>query len=536
MKLRNDSDLKFAAALLLIGVVFQSIFISYNSSTMGDEGLNINSALRIISGEIPYRDFFSMYAPGNLYYLALVQLPFNSSAYASRSAAVLQLGLACFVSYYLSRRITGSRLIAAVPSLMLAFAGSEGTRVLFALLALYVSTLYFEKKDLRLLAAAGFLAGLAIVFSQEVGAYAIGAMLIAIAAQAVLSRDARKAVREFLFIGIPAILPILLVAALFLLSSALPGLIYDLFTFPVVQFQSKMSLPYPNPLALIPGADSLSAAAGLVPGLLSGSPAAKEALRPFYNFAVSFAFYYPLLVFAVLLAAILRSAFLKRKWTPREASIALFVAFGILSLKSVATRADFSHLAATIPAFAIPGAAAIELSAGWAGKQRGAARAASAILLALLLAFPAFFIAHSIAYKGYSLISSRGALEISGETVRVPEPLARDTNGLTAYLRSSMGPQDELVALPFDSMLYVMLGKKNPTRYDYVLRDVTGEQQREIIGGLQTRQVRFVAYDSVEIDGFTMQEYAPELYRYISANYRNESQFGTYTVFERQRD
>ena len=65
---------------------------------------------------------------------------------------------------------------------------------------------------------------------------------------------------------------------------------------------------------------------------------------------------------------------------------------------------------------------------------------------------------------------------------------------------------------------------------------MTGEQQREIIGGLQTRQVRFVAYDSVEIDGFTMQEYAPELYRYISANYRNESQFGTYTVFERQRD
>lgn len=539
MGLLQSSDVRFAAALFLIAIAFNSLFISYGQSIMNDEGFFLNGALRIIHGQVPYRDFFSMYPPGFWYPLAIVQMPFGSNPYAERFYGLLQAGLDCAIAYLLARKFVQSRWIAAVPALTYVFTTtyvvSNSFRMFFALLGVYALVFYFEKKDRRALIASGLLAGIAVLFSQENGAYIIAASAIAFAVAALMERDYLGRVRDAAMLAGCAALPLLAAAAFFYTQGALPDLIYDLFIFPLGSFQSAMALPYPNPISYLPAiasAPSLLYAAASSFILKTPFPA-KDEFRSLSNFILSIRFYYPILVFLLAIVWSTRGAW-KREWSWRSASLLLLLAFALLVFKTATTRADYPHLTLASLPFLLLGAVALDAALRMFRESRGGVRLAFAALAMLLLAFPVFFAAESLVYNFYKVLAYDSTLLVSGVGVNSRPDFTNDTEALVAYMGPRIGPADNIVVLPFASIIYTMLGKENPTRYDFIYRDVTPAQQQEIIGSLENKNVEFVIYHNDTVDAYwTMQDYSPEIYDYIMAHYRNESQFGRYTVFRR---
>jgi hypothetical protein len=58
-----------ASALFFAGLLLQVVSMDRNLN-LYDEGLVVYGAARVMRGEVPYRDFWSMYGPGQFYLIA----------------------------------------------------------------------------------------------------------------------------------------------------------------------------------------------------------------------------------------------------------------------------------------------------------------------------------------------------------------------------------------------------------------------------------------------------------------------------------
>ncbi len=117
-----------------------------------DEGISLEAAERILHGQIPYRDFFSLVTPGSYYWTALLFKVFGDSILVARTALVIYGGLFSVLTYLLARRVC-SRINAALGAVLLTitclpyYFVFEHNRdsTLWALLALYCAVRWLEK-------------------------------------------------------------------------------------------------------------------------------------------------------------------------------------------------------------------------------------------------------------------------------------------------------------------------------------------------------------------------------------------------------
>jgi 4-amino-4-deoxy-L-arabinose transferase-like glycosyltransferase len=70
----------------------------------GDEGITLESAERILRGQLPYRDFFSFVTPGSYYLMALCFKLFGTSFLVARDVLLFFGGLFAAAAYWLARR------------------------------------------------------------------------------------------------------------------------------------------------------------------------------------------------------------------------------------------------------------------------------------------------------------------------------------------------------------------------------------------------------------------------------------------------
>ncbi len=82
-----------------------------------DEGIYLEAARRVASGEVPYRDFFAITGPGTFWLYGAVFHWFGTSLAAARAVLCLELAATCAAIYYLVNR-TASALFAAGVSLL----------------------------------------------------------------------------------------------------------------------------------------------------------------------------------------------------------------------------------------------------------------------------------------------------------------------------------------------------------------------------------------------------------------------------------
>jgi hypothetical protein len=171
---------------------------------------------------------------------------------------------------------------------------------------------------------------------------------------------------------------------------------------------------------------------------------------------------------------------------------------------------DYTHLAMAAPAYAI---AAADLSEWTLGRlppagSRIAGWAASGALLAVFGA--QMRQTRELRWLLYSVRTETGFgtvdFALPGEAAKI--------EALSALARAE--PESEVFIYPHHAAVYLMIGKRNPTKHQILLQGYTRpEQVDEVIAALDAKKVRYVALLTQ-----TRSRPIPEFARYIATHYR----------------
>jgi hypothetical protein len=408
-----------------------------------DEGLMLNAARRIAGGQLPYRDFWWNYGPGQPYLLA----PFGGSLVGWRVVRVLLDAAVALLAFELARRMTvpagearradaappwprTARALALPLLAWLAVAGAmafpTGPGPNPAALALGLGALLAAPRHVR---AAGVLAGLAAVFRVEIGvAAALGVAIL----------GAPRALAWAAGVAALGWLPFLLAAP--------SDLVEDTLGFLGVQGMQRLPFPL-DPSGV-----------GLDPNQLL------ELWMP-----------------AILVAGLALWALLGRRPPRVEAAL---VPLALAGLAYLLGRTDEFHqvpLAVALPLLVVAAAARV---------RAAPARAA-------LIAVVALVAVHGLERKAGQLVHRPALGDLPGTPVKAE---AREAADLRAVVRA-VGGESFLVVPPRtdrvtvgNPLLYVLAGAENPTRYDVMQPGVVTERgvQREIVADLRRARPRFL--------------------------------------------
>lgn len=184
----RDRRLALVVAAVLFAVLVPGLFLGLPPS----RGKAVAGAVRVLAGEVPYRDFWTMYAPGQFYAVAGLFALFGKELIAQGVVAIALRAAAGGVLTALALRLGAGRLAAAAFGLLVGVStfelapelGSYPVPLLCMLLALQQMARYWlgdEGSAGARLVRAGLALGVAAWFKHDVGAYlavGIGAGLV----------------------------------------------------------------------------------------------------------------------------------------------------------------------------------------------------------------------------------------------------------------------------------------------------------------------------------------------------------------------
>jgi hypothetical protein len=453
----------FAAAALICGAAAM-VGIQPN-----DEGLMLQAAARIADGEVPYRDFWWFYPPGQPALLGGLWAAFGPSLLTWKVVRALACGAVALLAWRLARRGGAPpwAALAAWGAATFALAYPSGPHPFPVTLALCLGALLSLERP----ALAGTLTGVAAFWRLEFAAYlGLGVLL----AYAVRGGSGRWALR---YAGAAAGVAALLFLPVVVLAG--PGDTFELLVrYPVLDFADYQTLPFP-----------LSYDGPLNTGSLGGflSDSAESLLL----------FYLPLALVLGLAGALVAGAlrFTRAAWW--QVAVAVF-ALGMLHY--LLARADAFHTG--------PLAVMLAVLAAWAAPALAAPRRLPAAAAATV----------ALAGLGYALVEGADRLWLlarAGGTslelpvadgVRVPEGEARALEATVRAVQSRVPPGEPIYVVPRRSdlvtagnpLLYVLADRPNPTRYDIQAPGVvtSAPVQREIVADLERSRPRVVVRDT----------------------------------------
>jgi hypothetical protein len=473
-----------------------------------DEGLMLQAGSRIANGQWPYRDFWTNYPPGQPLLLAVLQLVFGPSLLAWRVLRIATNAIVALLAFRLAYRRAGQPLALlawlAVAGAM-AFPTGPGPNPTAIALAL-ASILLAEKQPVL----GGGLAGLAAVFRIEIGiAAALGAMLT------VAPGKRHRTLLSAVLVAVACFAPFVIAA---------PGAIaHDLFGF--YGIQNLQRLPFP---------------------LGFDGPLRPSKLIEFYMPAIlvtSFAVWAAAL--GVRAAAAARSRAALRAGigtTPRPSqpgARALELApLAVVGLTYLFGRTDEFHLIPLSVVLAV-------MLAAEAALARGALRVVLIVALTVITL-------HGLDRQAGQILHPPAMAAVPGPAgdgvqtdvvdARALAALQRKVNDLTRPGEPIFvaDPRHDLVHVG-DPLLYVLLDRPNPTRYDVMQPGLvtTASVQREIIGSLERSRTRVVIrwLDpralAVEHNGSDRSSHVFLLDRYLAEHFRPVARYGVYQVLVR---
>lgn len=290
-----------------------------------DEGLVIYGATRILNGDIPYRDFWTLYAPATFYLLAGVFKIFGTSIIVERILSVIIHTLivipVCFIikSFVPKRYILLAWLLTlAWLRTMLFYSYGYSYAVLPATLFVLLSCLtlkhYFLMRRRKWLIISGVFVGIVALFRQDFGFYTFISeyLVIFIFIYNNLDKKAKVktlvAIRESLFYLFGNFIIIFPIIFYFIFNSAIFSLFRNAIIFPLTVYPKVRAIPFPK----------LSLASTI--------------------------FYFPIFVFIITLAILIRDSFSKIFSQGNRYLMILFLFLGFTFLNYPFMRAHIRYL------------------------------------------------------------------------------------------------------------------------------------------------------------------------------------------------
>jgi hypothetical protein len=502
---------------LFAGAALLSAITMLDGIQPNDEGLMLQAAARIAHGEVPYRDFWWFYPPGQPLLLAGLWKALGPSLLTWRVLRVLCDAAVAVLAWRLALRGGASQRAALAVWLAaaLAMAYPSGPHPYPPTLVLCLAALLtFEERP----AVAGVLAGLAAYWRLEFAGYLALGILLACA----VSRAPRTAGR---FAGAAALTAVVAYAPIVALAGV--GRAWDLLVeYPLTEFSAYQSLPFPlrydGPLNT-----------GSIGGFLSDS--AENLLL----------FYVPLVLVVGLAVGLLGLAL---TWSRDSAWRLAVGVFGIGMAHYLITRPDVFHTA--------PLAVVAAVLVGWAVSGRAVTGHPLAVrsgpVLALLgVAVLAYAIVEGADRRWLELRRDYVPLRLPvADGVRVPEGDRADIERAVAALQARVAPgkptyvatlRSDLVTSGYP-LLYVLADRPNATRYDIEAPGVVTSLpvQREIVADLERARPAAVVRDASPITAVREPNEAGRssgvrfLDRYLATAYRPLGRYGRFVVLARR--
>ncbi|MCL4506045.1 MAG: glycosyltransferase family 39 protein [Chloroflexi bacterium] len=529
--------------VLLFAVAFVYFLPGINQAVnIYDEGIIVYSAVRVMEGQLPYRDFWSIYSPGQFYALAAAFKLFGVTIQTER---LLDTTLRAFVplfAFLVAARLTNRR------TALVAWAGTTAWMAFYVysyqyqwvfygypaypaialcLAAIWLMTIYFTEQRVRWLAASGVMLGIAALFRHDFGIYCGVGQVAALGLYSLLqpapgadgaTRTARlvalikRFVRVLLPYALGAAVIFLPVALVFVALTPFNELVYDLFTFPAVIFPRFRALPYP-PLELLNN-------------------------LPFY------------LPFAVVLMAGAAAFVAARRRTAEgiayASCVAMLIVFGALAFNQARVRSDIIHT----PAFFIPSVILLVILLRGipqpVGKQTDASQVLSALaVLALVLVFAEPLVDRAGLLTDAKRMNPPTAAELPRASTAV---VNRDMVQAVLYIQSHTQPQDRIfVGNTFhnkifvnEPMFYFLAARDAGTRYHELHPGVatTVPVQQEIAGDLEKYHVQYLVLSSRferanEPNESSVDSGVTVLDDYIHSHFLPMMQIGPYAIWRR---
>jgi hypothetical protein len=479
------------AILFALGAVLSGITIWWGINPH-DEGLVLQAGARIADGQLPYRDFYANYGPGQYFLVGGLDLLFGPSLLTWRIVRVALDATVAVLAYGLARRDAPEPLaLAAWLAVVGAMAFPSIPHPNPAAIALGLGALLLARRSP---VGAGALAGLAIAFRLDVGvAAAAGAMLAA------APGTGRRVAAAAGAVGAILLAPVVLAA---------PTQFWDQTLGFALDEQSLQRLP--------------------LPGSWDGGFEPNKILQHYFSYML-------LGATALWLVVAVRERAPRHLWAPFPLALA-----GVAYLLA---RADIFHLiplAAVLPILLVTAAAS----------ENRAGRTPWAVALLLLVGLIAL---HGLDRKRIQVLDPPplAAIDVDvADGVKAPTGEARALNALVPYVRARVppdrpvfvaNPRHDLVKVG-NPLVYVLLGRENPTRYDVLQPGVvtTAPVQREMVRDLERARpgivVRWLSpvASQPEPNGAGRSSGVRILDSYLAQAYSEVRRFGDYAVLGRQ--
>jgi hypothetical protein len=541
-------DFFITAAVFLVALALYSISWDYSLSN-GYLGLSGGKycvgAERVLSGDIPYRDFWTMYAPGLFYLLALLFKIFGPHHLVNVAAGSVVCAAAACALYWLCLKLVERRPLALACAVIFLAAtyfhpyfknlGSYPPAILLIFTALILMILYYKVGKLFHLLAAGMTTGAIIIFKHDVAGYTCIVMVSGLIAHNLTTRGVKPYDAHSLLLKLITYLAgvVLIVMPPLLYFSILagPDILQDLIVFPLTDFRFSRPEWYP----------------GISPLWIYH----ESSLMMFRNFLVYLIYNVPFVLFILGLIA---AGMAWRRGKPDYVAASVTFSVGFL-LHYVAAHVQINTHIITLSVYAAClGSIFYDLMEGKISAGRlGLTRLIVAVFVCgwflALAARPAYDV-----WKHWTRATAELQLaKVSGFKVTPRE--ADILSNLVTFVDSHVPPDQKLfvglhrhdVVIIGDAMIYFILDRPLATRYQELhpaLTD-TAPIQQEIIQDLQAKKVSVIILKKI----FKDQELnrakkdflknlpnigATDLDDFIRDNYVNIREFGPYTIWKRR--
>jgi hypothetical protein len=248
--------LELAGGAILVAAALRYWLIYFNrGANLLDEGSQAAQALRLLQGDVIYRDFFTVVTPGSYYTVAWLFQIFGTELIVIRWA-VLVMGLGILIATLIAARRIVAWPFAAAAALMTTVWGwflvapnfYSWEAALFALIALVCYLQYAETGRTKWLVWAGVAAGVTAMVKQNVGAYTAAALLLSVWLSFAFGahRDWRARIRASLQLAAGVAIPVVPTLLYLLAVGAGPYLYESWVYYPLVKYPPRFSVPYPE--------------------------------------------------------------------------------------------------------------------------------------------------------------------------------------------------------------------------------------------------------------------------------------------------
>jgi hypothetical protein len=513
--------------ILVAAAIFCSISIK-SQLNVYDEGLILTGASRVVAGDVPYRDFWTIYSPGQFWLLATLFRLFGQSVMTARlydTAVRVALVWAIYaVTLRATASITAALLVGTILSFWLGTIGCYGYPVFPALLAATLGVLllleFLRSSGLSMLLWCGVALGVTVLFRVDFGVYT-GIALVGTLFFERMTAPSRGGIlptasEAALLLGAASV--VTAPALLYLLDAHALGAAWrDLIVFTLTVFPRFRRLPPPSPLSLL------------------------HPLSPSLHRWVDWFWFYPPI--AVLAAAAFFSAraVWRRETTSTQVQASSIAAtatslLGILLLNQAAISFSEDHALPSV-ILALPAAAYLvcyPLATIW---ERRITKLGSGVALTIMSSWLLFHGAKTMKvtppWGCYSYLERANCVALAPVQEAAIEYVQAVTDRFEPIFVGNS--RHDLIYIS-DPSFYFLADRPVPTPYEELHpgQATTAAVQREIIGDLTSKSVRWLVIADLPeearagsgvylLDDFIRREYEPV------------AQFGLYEV-ERRRD